>query len=176
MEGGDGNDRLDGGKGADWLIGGFGDDTYVVDNAGDVVDDDGEKYGGLGSDGTDLVLSSVAFSLSDATHAKGAIENLTLTGTKGVAGTGNALDNFLIGNAGNNVLTGLGGNDTLTGLGGKDTFAFTAAGFGRDTITDFDISKDLIKFDPALFANFAAAMAMPPRSATTRWSPPAPTR
>ena len=158
LDGGAGDDRLDGGKGADWLIGGFGDDTYVVDNAGDVVDDDGERYGGLGGDGTDLVLSAVAFNLSDAAHAKGGIENLTLTGTKGVAATGNAGDNILVGNSGANTLTGLGGNDMLTGLGGKDTFAFTAVGFGQDTITDFDLSKDVLKFNPALFANYAAAM------------------
>ena len=32
-----GNDRLNGGVGADQMFGGTGNDTYVVDNAGDVV-------------------------------------------------------------------------------------------------------------------------------------------
>ena len=32
-----GNDLLDGGTGADMMEGGEGDDTYVVDDAGDVV-------------------------------------------------------------------------------------------------------------------------------------------
>ena len=41
------------------------------------------------------------------------IENLTLTGSSALAGTGNALGNVLTGNSGANVLTGLGGNDTL---------------------------------------------------------------
>jgi Ca2+-binding RTX toxin-like protein len=37
LDGGLGNDRLDGGSGADMLVGGAGDDTYLIDNAGDVV-------------------------------------------------------------------------------------------------------------------------------------------
>ena len=36
-----GNDTLDGGEGADFMYGGIGDDTYYVDNAGDVVDEQG---------------------------------------------------------------------------------------------------------------------------------------
>ena len=51
-----GNDYLNGGAGADWMFGGTGDDTYVVDNAGDVVDE-------TGGDGIDLVQSSISFSL-----------------------------------------------------------------------------------------------------------------
>ena len=56
------------------MLGGAGNDTYVVDNAGDVVDE-------TGGNGTDLVQSSISFSLSDSVHAIGGIENLTLTGS-----------------------------------------------------------------------------------------------
>ena len=69
-----GNDRLDGGAGADHMLGGTGNDTYVVDNAGDVVDE-------TDGDGTDTVQSSISFSLADGAHAIGSVENLTLTGT-----------------------------------------------------------------------------------------------
>ena len=61
---------LDGGAGADTLVGGTGNDTYVVDNAGDVVTE------GAGA-GTDTVQSSVTFTLGAN------VENLTLTGAGG---------------------------------------------------------------------------------------------
>ena len=51
----------------------LGNDTYVVDNAGDVVNE-------TDGDGTDTVQSSISFSLADPVHAIGSIENLTLTG------------------------------------------------------------------------------------------------
>src|SRR6185312_16793912 len=110
----DGSDTLNGGVGADQMLGGSGNDTYVVDNVGDVVNE-------TGGDGTDTVLSSVSFSLADAVHASGSIENLTLTGTGAVNATGNALDNVLTGNSGANVLIGGVGADTMDGGGGVDT-------------------------------------------------------
>jgi Ca2+-binding RTX toxin-like protein len=118
-----GNDRLDGGLGADLMQGGLGNDTYVVDNVGDVVDE-------TGGDGIDTVQASVSFSLADPVHALGDIENLTLTGTAAINGTGNALANTLIGNAGNNVLAGLGGADVLDGGAGIDTASYAASPSG----------------------------------------------
>src|SRR2546430_10068389 len=41
--------------------------------------------------------------------------NLTLTGTAAINGTGNALDNIIIGNTAANLLAGNGGTDTLDG-------------------------------------------------------------
>ncbi|MFK4525265.1 Ca2+-binding RTX toxin-like protein [Bradyrhizobium japonicum] len=110
-------DLITGGGGADTLIGGLGDDTYVVANTGDsVVENAGE--------GTDTVQSSVTYTL--ATN----VENLTLTGTSNINGTGNVLDNVVIGNGGNNILTGLGGADMLDGGQGTDTATYTASGAG----------------------------------------------
>src|SRR3546814_19823354 len=77
------------------MRGGLGDDTYIVDNLGDVVDE--FTYSG---DGTDHVFSSVDFDLravTDGGDVQGVVEKLTLTGTA-VQGTGNDLDNVIIGN------------------------------------------------------------------------------
>lgn len=108
-----GNDYIDGGGGADQMTGGSGDDHYIVDNYGDTVTEN------LG-EGTDSVESSVSFTLG--AH----IENLTLTGSGYLSGTGNDLDNVIIGNDSANTLTGLAGDDTIDGAAGDDTI------FGND--------------------------------------------
>jgi VCBS repeat-containing protein len=115
----EGNDTLNGGAGADTMLGGVGDDTYVVDNAGDIVVENL-------SEGIDLVQSGINYTLTDN------VENLTLTGTASINGTGNVLDNVIVGNAGNNVLSGLAGNDTLTGNAGNDTLD---GGLDADSMT-----------------------------------------
>ena len=124
LDGGAGNDTLDGGTGADTMRGG-GDDTYLVDNAGDIVDESANAGAG-----TDTVQSSVSFSLADAMRVLGTVENLTLTGTASINATGNAGDNVLTGNSGANILDGGAGNDTLDGGTGADTMR---GGGGDDT-------------------------------------------
>ncbi len=112
LSGDTGIDILDGGLGADSLIGGDGNDTYTVDNIGDIVS---ETNSVLATGGTDLVNSSVSFTLGAN------VENLTLTGSTAINGTGNILDNKITGNTGINILTGGDGNDTLDGSSGNDT-------------------------------------------------------
>lgn len=123
LVGGSGNDFLNGGIGADRMIGGAGDDTYVVDDPGDRIDE--TIAGTLG--GMDLVRSSVGFSLASQPR----VENLTLTGSASIQGTGNAQPNVITGNSGANVLDGAGGNDTLRGGDGNDTLI---GGAGNDTL------------------------------------------
>jgi Ca2+-binding RTX toxin-like protein len=77
ITGSEGNNILDGAAGADRLIGGAGNDTYFVDDAGDIVD----ESGGLATD-IDQVVSSLAFTLGAG------LENLTLIGTANISGTG----------------------------------------------------------------------------------------
>ena len=115
--GNSGDTVLDGGAGADTLIGGLGNDTYVIDNAGDVVTENL-------AEGLDAVQSSIASTLGAN------VENLTLTGTAAINGTGNSLNNVLIGNSASNTLTGGAGNDTLDGGVGNDTLV---GGAGNDT-------------------------------------------
>jgi serralysin len=70
------------------------------------------------------------------------VEDLTLTGSA-IRGTGNTLANGITGNTLDNRIDGGGGNDVLTGGGGDDLFVF-GRGFGKDVITDFDVSHDRI--------------------------------
>ena len=122
--GNDGNDRLDGGGSADLLQGGAGNDRYIVDTALDVVDE-------TGASGIDTVQSTVTISLAESTTMRGALENLVLTGTLAINGTGNALDNRLTGNAANNALFGGSGDDTLSGGVGNDRLV---GGSGQDRL------------------------------------------
>ncbi|WP_161140691.1 beta strand repeat-containing protein [Propylenella binzhouense] len=117
LYGDDGDDLIDGGTGSDVMFGGVGNDTFLVDSIGDAISEDPEQ-------GTDLVSSSVSHTLS--AH----LENLTLTGSESIDGTGNVLDNILTGNDSENLLSGLAGNDTLTGGAGNDTLD---GGEGVDT-------------------------------------------
>ena len=117
LNGGGGNDSLDGGAGADKMAGAVGNDIYIVDNAADMVTENA-------SAGTDEVRASVTVTLGAN------VENLSLTGTSALNGTGNALANVLTGNSAANVLSGLAGNDTLVGGAGADSLA---GGTGSDT-------------------------------------------
>ncbi len=117
-----GDDRLDGGSGADFLAGGVGNDTYIVDDARDAVIE-------FAAEGTDRVVTALSHTLALA------VEELELQGAANLSGTGNALDNLLLGNGGNNILRGLDGNDTMEGGLGNDTLT---GGFGGDRLVGGD--------------------------------------
>nr|WP_245189007.1 DUF4214 domain-containing protein [Mameliella alba] len=113
--------QVTGTGGADTLVGTAGNDVFVVDHPGDIIIE--EENAGI-----DLVRSSVDFEL----RAFGlSLENLTLTGTADLSGTGNGLDNVLTGNSGDNALNGAWGNDVIYGMAGDDTLQDTK---GNDTL------------------------------------------
>ncbi len=133
LRGAEGNDTLYGGGGVDSLYGGKDDDTYIVDNDTTLVKE-------MADEGIDTVLASVDYTLTN--H----VENLTLTGTENLSGTGNTMDNIIIGNSGDNIIEGKKGNDTLQGGEGSDTYVFNR-GDGEDTIIE---SGSTYKFTDAI--------------------------
>jgi len=124
LTGNSANNSLNGAAGADTMNGGLGNDTYIVDNVGDQAVE-------AAAAGTDIVQSSVTFTLASN------VENLTLTGTGNVNGIGNGLVNVINGNSGNNVLDGKAGADTMRGGAGNDNYLVDNAG---DVVTESSVT------------------------------------
>ena len=126
-----GNDTIDGGQGIDVLDGGDGDDTYIINNVEDTIKD---------SSGVDAVESSETITIVSYKT----VENLTLTGSKAINGTGNDNDNTIEGNDSDNKLDGGRGNDTLFGGDGNDTLVGAAGnnvldgGNGEDDVASYN--------------------------------------
>ncbi len=127
LYGHEGDDYLNGQAGADTMFGGLGNDIFVVDNAGDVVNE-------TAGQGTDLILSHATFATIAAN-----VENMNLIGGGNQEGYGNELDNIIQGNAFANTIGGGEGNDTLYGFDGDDYLNGQAGadamigGLGNDT-------------------------------------------
>ncbi len=138
LSGRGGADTLDGLGGADIMNGGTGNDTYVIDNAKDVVQE-------LAGDAADLIKASIAIDL--AAYAE--IEDVTLIGAGALKATGDEQKNRLTGNVGANLLSGNDGADTLVGDAGNDTLDggtgtdSLAGGLGNDTYK-VDSSADVV--------------------------------
>jgi len=122
------------------MAGAGGDDTYTVDDVGDVVIE-------LAGGGEDQIRSSVSYELGAS------VENLTLLGSGNINAIGNRLSNIISGNSASNILIGGIGKDTLTGNGGADSFRFqliedsSSSEDQADLITDFSSAQgDLIDF------------------------------
>jgi Ca2+-binding RTX toxin-like protein len=142
LAGNEGNNVLNGLGGVDTMAGGAGNDTYVVNDTGEQLTATEDPDAG-----TDTVQSSVSWTLGDN------FENLTLTGTANLAGTGNTADNVLTGNGGANTLSGGSGNDTLAGAAGNDilqggegddSFVFDAADLAASGAVDGGAGNDTL--------------------------------
>jgi serralysin len=103
-----GDDIIYGGAGAtNELYGGTGDDYYVISAADTVVENADE-----GRDSVDARINTYTLRAN--------IENLFFGGTGNFVGTGNTLNNLIVGGAGDDVLRGGGGFDQIQGGAGTD--------------------------------------------------------
>jgi len=127
--GGHGDDYLDGGSGGDRMEGGTGNDIYIVDSRDDIISEQADA-------GIDTVVSSIDYTLDTNVEALRLLEGYTINGT------GNSLDNRIIGNRHDNVLDGVTGADTMLGGMGNDTYYVDHA--GDQTIEFADAGIDTV--------------------------------
>ncbi len=114
--GNSGANILDGMADADRMEGGAGNDTYYIDNAGDVFVED---IADIQLGGVDTVYSSISGVVLGSN-----VEMLRLTEAAGAgAAYGNGQTNSLYGNSFANILSGLGGADLMYGGDGGDTYS-----------------------------------------------------
>ncbi len=132
LNGGEGDDILDGGIGADLMEGANGNDTYIVDNIGDLI----EETAPNDSNSFDTVESSITWVLGEN------LEKLVLTGNAAINGTGNDLGNLIYGNSANNSLFAGFGDDLLDGGAGADRME---GGNGSDTYIVDNIGDQVIE-------------------------------
>ena len=138
-----GNNLLNGAAGADIMVGGLGNDTYFVDDIGDLV------FENL-NEGSDAVFATVSHTLAAN------VETLVLQGSGNLSGRGNALANQIFGNIGANTIDGGGGVDQLTGDAGNDTFVFHAGQANGDAVVDF-VGNGAAVGDSLSFVGFGTA-------------------
>lgn len=101
-------------SGVDQFRGMGGDDTYVVNDAADLVFESG---GG----GNDRVLTYTGYALMAGQEIE-LLATASRSGTGALTLTGNEFDQGIVGDAGYNLIDGGGGADRLRGLGGNDTY------------------------------------------------------
>ncbi len=130
LEGNAGSNILNGGGDRDTMRGLRGNDSYVVDNAADIV----VEEAGPG-EGTDNVNASVSYTLAADVSAE-TLRTTDAAGTTAINLVGNNIANFVTGNDGGNILIGGGSVDTLTGNGGNDSYFVDLA---ADRIVEVDL-------------------------------------
>jgi Ca2+-binding RTX toxin-like protein len=123
-----------------------GDDILTLDNV---------EEGGIfsvnfaGGNGQDQVLTDPSTTVRVIADGGESVDQLNGGAANDVLIRGAGQDN-LVGNDGRDRLLGQAGDDTLTDGAGRDTFVFTP-GSNNDTITDFEIGQDIIRYSLATF-------------------------
>ena len=156
VTGNNGDDAFDGGLGNDTLKGGAGNDTLFGDEGDDAINGGSGDDIVQGGNGVDRLTGGSGLDRIDG----GAGDDLIDAGSGNDIVLGGAGNDVIDGGSGDDRIEGGAGADILTGGSGRDAFVF-AAGFGRDTVTDFRTtgsSADVLEFDIGLFAGFDDAM------------------
>ena len=155
---GGGDDTLHLGTQKSMIDGGSGTDSLIVNASIGVntlyVDLDKEFYFteeiGQSFDGQDISLKDfenvTVIGSVTSTIIGNSVANIITGGSSDDTLTGNGDNDTLSGGEGDDILDGGAGTDTLTGGEGADTFTFTSASNGADTITDFTVADDILKF------------------------------
>src|SRR4051812_31652689 len=158
INGNEGDNVINGGAGADRMNGWGGNDTYIVDNPGDFLFENGDIHSTPQneSQGFDTVLTSVSFNVGLYSE----IEVLQAIGSANVNLTGSLDNNRIIGNSGTNIIDGSYGKDTLTGGGGLDVFIWSNVNeiglfnFDPDIVTDLNRAEgDLMDANETVAGN-----------------------
>ena len=130
--GADADMQLIGSNGRDLLEGGSGDDSLNGLRGRDTL---------IGNEGDDILFGNGGRDVLDG----GLGDDLMLGGRGADLITAGAGDDTVAGGRGAATLDGGAGDDLLKGGGGADVFVF-ADGFGNDTISDFQINRDVLDF------------------------------
>lgn len=149
---GDLNGLLRSGRGNDITFGGKGNDS-MYSSVGRNYFDGGDGYNMIGYESqssgitVDLTLQGQYQNINTLSPLFGYQTHDNLNNIQAISGSffddkiiGDSNDNLFIGNLGNDILTGGGSNK-------GDTFVFNLSqSDGQDTITDFHVGKDFLKF------------------------------
>ncbi|MEM6381040.1 MAG: calcium-binding protein [Pseudomonadota bacterium] len=154
LNGGDANDALVGDEGNDTLNGGGGNDILSGNNGNDTLAGGADNDTLNGGSGTDNLFGG---SGSDTLQGQGGNDFLQ-AGSNNDFLFGGAGDDIMEGREGTDLLNGGAGTDSLTGGTGTDTFVF-AAGFGNDTVTDFEDDIDQLDLTAFNFATVNGALS-----------------
>ena len=156
MTGNAGSNTFNTGGGlADTMTGLTGNDTYLVRNAADIINE------GAGQGTADRVTAAVSFVL-DASDDIEILATNSAALTAAINLTGNLLAQTVTGNAGDNRLDGKGGIDVLTGGLGNDTFVLSSAigATNVDVVTDYNVAADQIELGHLIYTTLTPGGAL----------------
>ena len=123
-------------------------------------------YDGKTAVGTTTVNSTGDWSIS-LTNLSNTVHKFTAAATDTAGNKGASSQVAILGTTGSDKIAGVAGGDTIVGNGGADNFTAASGndtfifnpGFGKDTVSKFDLNHDVLTFDHSLFASVAEILS-----------------